>query len=1169
MHLRLALPILLLVRVLGAQEPAPTHAVDFGREVRPLLSEHCYACHGPDSAKRKAGLRLDTAEGASAPLRSGARAIVPGDPEASELLRRVTHADPEERMPPASTRKRLRPEQVEVLRRWIAAGAGRTPHWSLVAPARPRVPEVQRPGWDQPIDRFLLERLLHEGLEPSAAADPRTLLRRLHLTLTGLPPTPEEVHAYLEDRGADAYARAVERLLGGTRHAEHLTRFWLDAVRYADTHGFHFDNERGIWPYRDYVLDSFHTNKRFDRFTIEQLAGDLLPEASTEQVVATGFLRCNPTSAEGGMIAEEYLALYAKDRVATTATVWMGLTLGCAQCHDHKYDPFTIEDHYRLFAFFHNLDELATDENQLVPPPRLAVPSPQQAARQGALQAKVAEVEHAMEAPDPAVDAEEAAYCEREAGRLRALWHQPELRSAVSLGGAQLAAEADGTIVVRGALPAKDVHELILATPHGDLRALRLLVLPDPARGLCARGGNGNLVLTEIEVEAAPLEDPLARRRVELRAARADYAQREYPAERVVDGDPATGWAILEERDRPHELVLEPAAPFGSAKGTLLRVVIRQDSQFPEHTLARYRVQVASRAEATPAVWSAWRHAGPFPGADAASLYQAEHGPERDADATAGFAAGTVAWREQPEWQDGRVHSFGETVAAHYLWRRIESPGERTITVAFGTDDGVQAWWNGDRVLDRRVPRAVQPDQERLVLRARAGANTLLLKVVNGGGQSGFTFRVVGETVSGLPVAVGLAVQEPAERRTAAQARALRLHYRAAHSERFRAHEHERERLRAELAALDAEIPRTMVARERKERRPSFVLRRGQYDQKGPQVVPGTPAALPPLAPAGETATRLDLARWLVTQEHPLTARVLVNRLWALVFGVGLVRTAEDFGAQGEYPSHPELLDWLACEFVDSGWDVRHVLRLLVHSAAFRQGSVADPALRARDPENRLLARGPRHRLDAEAIRDQALLVSGLLVERFGGRSVKPYQPAHLWKAVAYVGSNTENFVADRGEGLYRRSLYTFWKRTAPAPTMLLFDAPSRESCVVQRARTNTPLQALALLNDVQQVEAARGLAQRALRAPGDDADRIAWAFERATCRPPEAMEARVLVEDLAVYRERFRADPAAARALVAAGESPVPAGLEPTELAAWIPIASILLNLDETLTLR
>jgi mono/diheme cytochrome c family protein len=1020
---------------LGLQSPAPgaDPPVDFNRQVLPILSDNCFACHGPDAKTRKAKLRLDTKEGAFAELRSGGFAVVPGKPAESALVERVTAADDEERMPPPKSGKKLKPEQVELLRRWVAEGAVWKPHWAFVPPTRPALPAVTDAGWVRnPIDRFVLARLEKEGLKPAPEADKVTLLRRVTLDLTGLPPTPAEVDAFLADKSPDAYEKAVDRLLASPRYGEHRARYWLDAARYGDTHGLHLDNYREIWPYRDWVIRAFNANMPFDRFVVEQLAGDLLPGATLDQQVATGFNRCNVTTSEGGSIEEEVYVRNVVDRVDTTGTVLLGLSIGCARCHDHKFDPVTQKDYYSLFAFFNSLDGPALDGNAARPAPVVQVASPEQLRELDRRRAEVAAVRKEIAAAvakvdyDPDDDTDEPAAGEP----AEYVWIDDGLPAGArpAVGGVNAAWEFVGG----------PGHPVRSGEKSAVLRA-------DGLRQLVLEG-------------ASP---PLA----------------------VGAGDKLFAYVHLDPTDPPKQVMLQ------------------------------------------------WHTTG--------WLHRAYWGENR------------IDWGTDNSPERLRVGDLPKAGG----WVRLEveaakvgiKPGSAVTGWAFTQYGGTAHWDRGGL-----VTRTPQGD------RAFATLAGWLRAQRSAGGAS-------------LPKPVQALVKLPDARRTAEQTKRLRDYFvEHVYAETRSVFEPLHKKLKeaeAALDRLDKSLPATLVFKEAKERKPAYILKRGEYDKRGEKVDRATPAFLPPM-PADAPRDRLGFARWVVAAENPLTARVAVNRLWQQVFGTGIVKTAEDFGSQGEPPSHPELLDWLAVEFRETGWDVKRFVKLLVTSAAYRQSSKVTPEKLAKDRDNRLLSRGPRFRLDAEALRDQALFVSGLLVEKVGGPSVKPPQPAGLWEAVGYTGSNTYRFAADTGhEKVHRRSLYTFWKRTAPPPQMTVTDAPSREACVVRRERTNTPLQALLLMNETQYVEAARALAERVLReGGGTDESRLTYLFRLAAARKPDADEVTELASALADFRATYARDAAAATKLIAVGETKPDPKLDPAELAAWTMVGNTVLNLDEVL---
>ncbi|MCH2115766.1 MAG: PSD1 and planctomycete cytochrome C domain-containing protein [Pirellulales bacterium] len=1012
---------------------AAEQAVDFNRDILPLLSENCFQCHGPDEARREAGLRLDRREDAFAELESGARAILPGDRQRSVVFQRITASDPELVMPPPESGKTLSPEVMRRVGEWIDGGAPWAGHWAFEAPER-KAPPARVDGWrvENPIDVFIHARLQPAALVPAAQATKESLIRRATLDLTGLPPTLAEVDRFLGDDAAGAYERVVDRLLSSSRYGEHMARSWLDAARYGDTHGLHLDNERSIWPYRDWVITAFNRNLPFDQFTMEQLAGDLLPSATLQQRVATGFNRCNVTTGEGGTIDEEYYVRYAVDRVETTATVWMGLTAGCAACHDHKFDPLTQKDFYQLFSYFFSLTEKALDGNVDLPPPSVKVPSREQTEQKQRLQAEIASLNlkqkiksilNDTDYVDPAVGASLPPVSEEEV-----VWFDDELPE-----GAQ--AEGDGEQSWRRA-SAPD-HP-VLSGQTSFVRA---------AKGL--------------------RQDWFASATKRLKAGTHDR----------------------------------------------LFVHVYIDKQFPTEMIQlRFH--------------------------DESGEYRAFWGYDKDiAD---GNNATNVRIGDLPE--------AGK-------WVRLEVPAAAVGLEAGAEIDGWSfAQFNGTVYWDKVGVVAVAP----LTLQQQ---------------ESRWLWEQFRRQVKSpaLPDTVRKALRTHVDKRTEDQEQQLAeyfLTYVYPSTRELLSDAIERsDALQAELADLEKAIPGTLVMEERDEPRQAHILERGEYTLKREMVSSRVPEWILPAAP-DMPANRLGLAQWLVDDSHPLTARVAVNRFWQQVFGIGLVKTVGDFGLQGERPSHPQLLDWLAVDFVESGWDVKRLQKLMVMSATYRQSSHVSDAKLAVDPENRLLARGPRFRLDAEVIRDQALAVSGLLVGTIGGKSCKPYQPAGLWKPVGFTSSNTREFKQDHGDNLYRRSMYTFWKRTSPPPSMCLFDAPDRETCQVRRARTNTPLQALVLLNDVQFLEAARKFAERVVTEGGSDVEhRISFAYRSVTARRPSEGEIATLSRLLAEYRREFDRNPEAAIKLLSAGESPRNEAIDVGELGAWTMITHLILNLHETIT--
>lgn len=1016
------LPLLLISTLLNAAVVVTSagEPLSFNEVIRPILSDNCFACHGIDEKHRKADLRLDTAEGAYA--ENDGRAIVPGDPAKSEAWLRIISDDPEEVMPtPKSHKPPLKAEQRALIKRWIEEGAKYEKHWAF----------EPLPNADSAvsIDHFIGERLAKAGLQPAPQAEKATLLRRLTLDLTGLPPSFAELDAFLADPALDAYERAVKRLLQSPHYGEHMARPWLDAVRYADTHGMHFDNMRSVWPYRDWVVRAFNENLAFDQFTIAQLAGDLLPNPTRDQLIASGYNRHQLSSHEGGSITAELYARYTADRTDTTAAVWLGLTANCASCHDHKFDPLTQKEYYQLSAFFSGLADSAWDGNLPLPGPRVLLTSPAQQQRLDFVTAKLAELQ-----PD----------LNKRATQLAAAVPLPKNREPVTY---EVVFAEDGTLPGAGDLanlPAENEWREGADVPLvGGRRALRM-------------DGAG---VRSIPFSYSDLQLAMSRG---LRV----FAH----------------WQSVPDR-APKAVGLELISPkktqrvvWGDAKalGAGFKDAILAGPMPLPGTYARLEFDAAAAGLKADDVYSGLR------------LHMSDGAGWLD---RAGAVITSRPDQDPLLSMNVWVKNVREKVSFPNSQLPLDVQHLMTLMYSDPTPEEKQA------------------------------------------GEAFFSTYIFGPTRAALEADV-----TPARR------------------------------LMAEQVAIEKSVDGSIIARESPKPRPAHVLLRGQYDQHGEAVQPATPAFLPALHKAGERATRLDLARWLVSRENPLTARVTVNRFWQQFFGAGLVRTPGDFGAQGESPTHRALLDWLAADFVDHGWDVKRLVQQIVTSHTYRQSARTTPAQLETDPANRLLARAPRLRLDAEVLRDQALAISGLLHPALGGPPVRPYQPDNVWEPVAFAGSNTRRYQQDSGSALYRRSLYTFWKRTAPPVSLATFDAPARESFCVARQRTNTPLQALALMNDVQQFETARVFAERLITEGGTDSTRLASAFRAVTAREPSDAERILLVEALAAQRARFAQDEAEARKAIAVGESRSSPNLEPRELAAWTLVANLLLNLDETI---
>lgn len=1191
-----------LICLVGAGSPAeaakpaaagvlPVNTLRYDRDIRPILSDRCFTCHGADANKRRAELRLDVGAEATAAHKHGAP-IVPGKVEESELLKRIEAADADEVMPPPKAGKRpLSIDEKDMLRRWIAEGAAYEQHWSFVKPKRPAPPAIGGAPARNPIDAFIRAELQPQGLDLSAPADKHTLIRRLFLDLTGLPPTPEELEAFAADARPDAYEQWVDKLLTTepyrTRYAERMAVPWLDEARYADTSGIHMDAGRSIWAYRDWVLHAYRTNMPFDRFVIEQLAGDLLPNATQSQKVASGFHRNHVTSDEGGAINEEYLVEYAVDRVSTTGSVFLGLTLGCARCHDHKYDPVTMNDFYSLFAFFDSNEEPGiysqVPDNKRALEPFMSVPTPEQEAQQRQLDERLAAAKTEQTKPVPEEDALRTQFLADMRKQAGVGWIETLPIAAKSTGGADLTIQPDHSVLASGKNPDSDVHELTLRVAGTNLRTLLLEALGDSSlfQGRVGRAPNGNAVLSGFECQAVSLADPSRAQVVDFRWAWADVEQDngDFRLLGLFDAkEPGRGWAVDAHRTPGTRAALFVAeTPFGFDGGTELRIKLRYETQFAQHTFGRVRLTAGRMSDEgfalLPDTAGSWYQVGPFP-ADLPTVYDHDFGPETDGklDFARNFGAGNQMWRYAPQIADQKLVPLPEGTSAFYIGRELDLPTPRKILVSLGSDDGIRVWANGVEIFGRRVDRGLKADQDRTEISLNAGRNTLVFKIVNTGGPGGFFYREIDPEGVAAPIVAALL---PEAARTPERETRLVAAWRTKFSPRFRELSEQIGALEKEQAALLEQIPKTMVMAELPKPRPTFVLTRGQYDHADPNrpVQRAIPAALGTLT-SDAPQNRLGLAQWLISTENPLTARVTVNRFWELFFGRGLVRTSEDFGMQGEWPSHPELLDWLAVEFRESGWDVQHMVRLIVTSDTYRQDSRVRPAAVAKDPENHLLAYYPRQRLGAEQLRDQALYVSGLLVEKLGGPSVKPYQPPGLWEEVAMPQSNTRIFEMGKGEDLWRRSVYTYWKRACPPPSLLTLDAPTREFCTIRRTVTNTPLQALVLWNDEQFVEAARNLAARTLTLPGADAEhplsdaaRLTNLAERCFGRTLQPRELQTLTAALGEFRSRFKETPDDAGGILKLGQSPLPENMEKSELAAWTLVANAVLSADSAVS--
>ena len=1028
--------------------------VSFNEHVQPVLSEYCYHCHGPDSGTREpksAPLRLDIEKEAFALREDGKPVIVKGKPGESRLVQLIHEKDPEKIMPPPASHKTLGTDQIALLEKWIEQGAPYEAHWSFIAPKRPNLPEAGKDWAKNPIDRFIAAKLEDAGLKPNPPEDPARFYRRMHLDLTGLPPSPPEVAAFEQAAAANpdaAVQEAADKLLATTESAEHFARHWLDAARYADTHGIHIDNYRAIWPYRDWVVRAFKANMPWDQFTLEQIAGDMLPDRTLDQQVATGFSRCLATTGEGGAISEEYDAIYAKDRVETVSAVWLGLTTGCAACHDHKFDPVSTKEFYSLTAFFRNTPMSALDGNNAEHPPNVFVPLLEDRQRWGSVASEIAETDKQLLARKAAA--------------------RPDFDAWLANATIEPTREIDSTLALH--LPLTESEGPLRGLVDGQSREWPANVSRIPAPlGMAPVISDGPVDLGDL----------------------GNFSR----------GDRITYGGFIRIEGKPTGAVVARMNPAQSFRGWDLYL---QGGQPAAHVIDSWD-KAANKIVAPEALESGkWHHVmvtfdGTRSGHEASSIYV-----------------------------DGKrinVGPYPNTVGGTI---------ETDVQLRFGARDGGDSKLNGKVALqDFRFYRRLLSPQEIATL----AQNSLLQSVV----------------------------ATPVGQRSKEQVDSLYQYFLVNVDAPSRELQVKLDKLKSEQSTLRERGSVSLVMEEREGEPFAHVLTRGVYSDKGERVTPTTPAVLPPMA-ADAPRNRLGLARWLNDPANPLPARVTMNRTWYYFFGTGIVETNDDFGIMGARPSHPKLLDWLATEFVGSKWDYRHMLKLIVTSAAYRQSGRISPDKLEKDPSNRLASRGPRYRMDAELVRDMALSAAGLLSGKVGGPPAKPYQPEGIWEAVAMPQSNTRNYRPDSGEGLYRRSLYTFWKRTAPHPAMEILNAPSREVVCVRRDRTNTPLQAFVTLNDPQFVEASRRLAEHAMEAGSDPAARLDFITERLLARSFNDDERKLALDTLDAALAAYRADSKAAQAMISNGETKANPKLDVPELAAWTLVASQILNLDETL---
>ncbi|MEO5715212.1 MAG: DUF1553 domain-containing protein [Luteolibacter sp.] len=1030
--------------------------ISFNQHIQPILSEYCYHCHGPDSGTRepkKAPLRLDRVADAFAPRDDGRPVIIKGQPMESALIKRIISADPDDIMPPPKSHKVLKPEEIAMIKRWIEQGAEYEPHWSFAEVKRPEVPEAGKDWSMNPIDRFIAAKLETAGLKPNPPDDAARFYRRLHFDLTGLPPAPGDIEVFKKSYAANPQAAtevAADELLATSSSAEHFSRLWLDAARYADTHGVHIDNYRAIWPYRDWVIRAFETNMPWDQFTTEQIAGDMLPDHTLDQLVATGFSRCLATTGEGGAIPEEYDAVYAKDRVETVSAIWLGLTTGCAACHDHKFDPVSTKEFYSLTAFFRNTPMTALDGNKEDHPPNVFVPAREDRDRWTALAGEISSIGKQLET--------------------RAATARPEFDTWLKTATIAPARDIDSTLAIHLPLTEAEgpLHGLIDGQPREWTTAVsrtdaplgKAPVISDAPVDLGDIGSfsRGDRVTYGgfIRIEGTPTGSVVAR---------------------MNPADSFRGWDLYLENGRPAAHVIDS---WDKAANKIVDDAVLKPGEW-HHVMVTFDGRIS--------------------GHQASAIYV--------------------------DGKNAGGKTYPNTVGGNI---------ETSVHLQLGARNGGDSKLNGGKVAlqdFRFYRRLLEPGE------IESLAKTSMLQQI---------------------------VSLPADQRTKEQNDLLFNYYLANIDGPSRELDTRQDALKSEQITLRSHGSMSLVMEEKKDEPFAHVLTRGVYSDKGEKVTPGTPAALPPMA-EDSPKNRLGLARWLNDPANPLPARVTMNRTWSYVFGTGIVETNADFGIMGARPSHPELLDWLASEFVASQWNYRHMIRLMVTSAAYRQSGVVSAEKLERDPSNHLLDRGPRFRLDAEQLRDMVLDVSGLISKKIGGPSVKPYQPEGIWEAVAMPQSNTRTYRQDSGENLYRRSLYTMWKRTAAPPSMEILNAPSRETFCVRRDRTDTPLQALVLLNDPQFVEASRELASHAMAAATDFDARLDFITERLDGRMFDTAERLIVRKSLDSSLATFRSNKEDAEKLITTGESKPRKEADVPELAAWTLVASQILNLDETLT--
>lgn len=1164
----------------AANQADADQSISFNRDIRPILSDKCFACHGPDAAiaDDAGGFRLDIREGAVVPAQaSGKVPIVPGDADASEVIKRVLSTKPNLVMPPPTTHTTVTDKEVALLKRWINEGAKYEGHWAYETPTKPALPEINEANeaWAKNnIDRFVADRLEKAGLTPSKEADRTTLIRRLSLDLTGLPPTPKEIDAFVADTSPDAYDKLVDRLLASPHFGERMAIIWLDAARYGDTNGFHHDNVRTAWPWRQWVIESFNANMTYDQFVIEQLAGDLLPNATSQQILASGFCRMHNINDEGGALNDEYLVEAIADRIETIGTVMMAQTYTCARCHDHKYDPIPQEDYFATWAYFNSVEgERGVYPNNFTAarayPPYMMWKSDELESQITEAQKRVAELKKQLKDGEPKIASELSAWEQSVRGPAKVQWVKTILTEATSSNpGTTVSIKPDGSALLGGEVPANEDISLKLRTDGQGLRLIRLDALTDASlpKKSVARADGGNAVLTEFVAEAVSIADPTQTKTISFVAAWADATQQngDYDVYNALRND-KLGWAVAGHLDaRPRTALFVADQPFGFEGGTELRVTLRHQSKHAKHTLGRVRIGVASANEqlldTLPIVSEDWFQFGPIDGTFPQALDK-KFGPE---DVTRinpdDKIVGGTQWTHKPDFADGKFNQFRSGKNVFFFGRSIFSPNKRTVDLTLGKRSSLQFYFNGEEIYAHKENTPSEKGFGKLTVTLKPGENIIVAKLVKSGpGNFYYQATPQGDEYRTLrPIALIDEADRPKHRM-----QEIITNWQAGSE------------LGKQLATAEAELKKledqgvpVLIMKEASEPVPAYILDRGAYDKpiKDNPIARKPPSMVDMPMPEGAPNNRLGFAQWLTQPNHPLTARVHVNRLWQMLFGVGIVKSVEDFGSQADWPSHPGLLDYLAVHFVESGWDQKALIKEIVTSATYRQLATRNTDAYEIDADNRLLSYFPRQRLKAEFIRDQALFAAGLLKDEIGGPSVKPYQPGDLWNEVAIGGTNTGRFKRDTGEALYRRSMYTFWKKTSPPAQMQIFNAPTREFCIVGRDTTNTPLQVLTLWNDEQFLEASRVLAQRTLAESDDDNQRLALIYRRCTGEVPNTDELAVLQDVLAYYRERYNASADDAKALLNQGEYPLPKQHDPAELASWMMVASTAFSLDETI---